>query len=513
MLRIIDLTTRSPFPAFAPDFGVRVLNNKPPTTEAHLFLFLLPTSHNLPNTAIANVPSRLVAMMVNANSRYLHRAVMAYTGKCASKATIPKSHSAFNQARCFSIGPACFSPQSLYLTTLGSPETNKRSAINYKSFSTAVAPGVSAKEVLLSSDSIRRIKTELIEADINNDGRLDANELRIILKKHSGAFTDEQVVKLSELFYFGKGGGSVSHETFLQGIAHVTAAAKNVEEDETGLVHRRALSEKVHPLGLGKCGTEFMYGKTPVYTQEELDVKLTHVPPKTISDQMAFAAVKVVRFAFDTVSLWKFGEITQAKVFRRVIFLETVAAIPGFVAAMVRHFKSLRNFSRDGGMLQMFLDEANNERMHLLTFVGMKNPGYIARASVLVSQTVVGVAFFVFYHISPALCHRFVGYVEEEACHTYTDIINAIENAPESSDMSEWRDQLAPGIARGYWHLGEKGTVLELMYAIRADEAEHRDVNHVCSGLKEGQMNPLFNPQDEFDKMLLTYAKDMMKKN
>ena len=34
--------------------------------------------------------------------------------------------------------------------------------------------------------------------------------------------------------------------------------------------------------------------------------------------------------------------------FRRVIFLETVAGIPGFVAAMVRHFKSLRTFQRDG---------------------------------------------------------------------------------------------------------------------------------------------------------------------
>ena len=62
-------------------------------------------------------------------------------------------------------------------------------------------------------------------------------------------------------------------------------------------------------------------------------------------------------------------------------------------------------------MMQMFLDEANNERMHLLTFVRMKNPSHLARALVLVSQTVVGAGFFIVYNISPDLCHRFVGYV------------------------------------------------------------------------------------------------------
>lgn len=46
---------------------------------------------------------------------------------------------------------------------------------------------------------------------------------------------------------------------------------------------------------------------------------------------------------------------------------------------IIRHFKSLRTMQRDGGMIQMFLDEANNERMHLLTFVRMKDPGLALR--------------------------------------------------------------------------------------------------------------------------------------
>ena len=41
---------------------------------------------------------------------------------------------------------------------------------------------------------------------------LDAEELKLILKKYSDTFTDEDVIELGNLFYVGKGGDSVSHE-------------------------------------------------------------------------------------------------------------------------------------------------------------------------------------------------------------------------------------------------------------------------------------------------------------
>ena len=104
-------------------------------------------------------------------------------------------------------------------------------------------------------------------------------------------------------------------------------------------------------------------------------------------------------------------------------------------------------------------------------------------------------------------------FAEEEACHTYTDIIKCIEEAPEGTEMANWRTEKAPSIARGYWRLGEEGTVLDMMYATRADEAEHRDVNHECSGMKEGQINPLYNPQEKFDEMLMQYAQTIMKRD
>jgi hypothetical protein len=100
--------------------------------------------------------------------------------------------------------------------------------------------------------------------------------------------------------------------------------------------------------------------------------------------------------------------------------------------------------------------------------------------------------------------------VEEEAVTTYTKIIEAIEEAPEGSDLGAWRTEVAPRIARSYWKLGEHGTVLDMVYAVRADEAEHRDVNHTVSELKEGQPNPISNTEMKLNTMLLKYVHDMM---
>lgn len=79
--------------------------------------------------------------------------------------------------------------------------------------------------------------------------------------------------------------------------------------------------------------------------------------------------------------------------------------------------------------------------------------------------------------------------------------------------MSEWKTQLAPAIARSYWKLGENGTVLDLMYAVRADEAEHRDVNHVCSEMKPGMANPVVNTEERLNTMMTKYVQDLMERD
>lgn len=227
-------------------------------------------------------------------------------------------------------------------------------------------------------------------------------------------------------------------------------------------------------------------------------------------DHLAYNAVKLVRFGFDAATAWNNASITKENVMNRVIFLETIAAVPGFVAAIVRHFRSLRTMERDGGLLHLFLEEANNERMHLLSFIKMKDPGFFFRAAVVGSQFGFGAAFITLYAISPKFCHRFVGYVEEEACATYTKIIHAIENAPEGDELYGWKTEKAPKIAIGYWELGENGNVLDLMKAVRADEAEHRDVNHTACELKLGQTNPYNDPEMKVSLALRKYVQDVM---
>jgi len=359
---------------------------------------------------------------------------------------------------------------------------------------------------------VRQIKAELLAVDQNNDGRIDAAELKKLLRKHS-AFSDEEIIEIGELFYAGKAGGSVTFDRFIEAIDFVTV--NNDKTKSTAVDDGNHFKETDrHPLGVGRCGLEYL-NTTKIshghYTEEELDVKITHVMPSTIGDKIAFNAVKAVRFFFDSATGWRNDQITTDKVLNRVIFLETVAAVPGMVAAIVRHFKSLRAMQRDGGMLQMFLEEANNERMHLLTFVQMKDPNRFFRAAVIGGQFGFGTFFLLAYMISPKFCHRFVGYIEEEAVHTYTRIIAAIDSAPEGSEMAQWKHERAPNIAISYWKLGERGTILDMIKAVRADEAEHRDVNHLMSGLDEKQgINPLYDPQAKLDQMLLKYVNDIM---
>ena len=103
---------------------------------------------------------------------------------------------------------------------------------------------------------------------------------------------------------------------------------------------------------------------------------------------------------------------------RRLIFLETIAGVPGMVAGMLRHLRSLRRLQRDMGWIHTLLEEAENERMHLLTFIRLREPGLMFRASVLVAQGIFFNSFFMVYVVNPKACHRFVGYIEEEAVKT-----------------------------------------------------------------------------------------------
>lgn len=156
------------------------------------------------------------------------------------------------------------------------------------------------------------------------------------------------------------------------------------------------------------------------------------------------------------------------------MMLETIAAVPGMVGGMLLHLKSLRKFQHSGGWIKALLEEAENERMHLMTMVELVKPRWHERLLIFTAQGVFFNAFFVFYLLSPKAAHRFVGYLEEEAVISYTQHLNAIESG-------KVENVPAPAIAIDYWRLPKDATLKDVITVIRADEAHHRDVNHFAS--------------------------------
>ena len=103
-----------------------------------------------------------------------------------------------------------------------------------------------------------------------------------------------------------------------------------------------------------------------------------HHKPQDLSDKIAFAFTKFLRFLADTFFKKKYGH--------RAVVLETVAAVPGMVAGMLLHLKSLRKMQDDKGWIKILLDEAANERMHLMTFIKIAKPTFIERLIIMVAQ-------------------------------------------------------------------------------------------------------------------------------
>jgi hypothetical protein len=225
-----------------------------------------------------------------------------------------------------------------------------------------------------------------------------------------------------------------------------------------------------------------------VYTTAEAEALRTdvHYPVACGKDKRALWSITLIRKVFDAVSGYTPGAMTADKYLTRIVFLESVAAIPGFAGGMLRHLQSLRVLKRDGGFIHTLLEEAENERMHLLSFLAVKKPSAFIRACIILTQGVMTNGFFFAYLVNPTFCHRFVGYLEEEAVHTYTNCLKDLD----SGALPEWQGKPAPQIAIEYWRLPPTATMRDFILAVRADEAIHRDVNHVFASLPEGSRNP-----------------------
>lgn len=193
------------------------------------------------------------------------------------------------------------------------------------------------------------------------------------------------------------------------------------------------------------------------------DPLVVHHTPVDFSDRVALRITRILRFFADTFFARRYGH--------RAVVLETVAAVPGMVAGMLLHMRSLRRLEDDGGWIHTLLAEAENERMHLMTFIEIAQPTLFERLLILFAQGMFFAGFFILYVISSRTAHRLVGYFEEEAVYSYGEYLAEIDSGAQENSP-------APRIAIDYWQLPEDARLRDVVLAVRMDEAGHRDVNH-----------------------------------
>jgi ubiquinol oxidase len=194
--------------------------------------------------------------------------------------------------------------------------------------------------------------------------------------------------------------------------------------------------------------------------------KISHYKTESFSDYFALACTKFLRFFADTFFAGRYGH--------RAVVLETVAGVPGMVGGTLQHLKSLRRMQNDDGWIRTLLDEAENERMHLMTFIQIAKPNAFERFLIILAQGIFYNLFFLLYLISPRTAHRLVGYFEEEAVYSYTEYLRGVQTG-------KYENIPAPKIAIDYWHLKKNARLNDVIVAVRNDEMNHRDVNHYFS--------------------------------
>ena len=187
-------------------------------------------------------------------------------------------------------------------------------------------------------------------------------------------------------------------------------------------------------------------------------------PPKDFSDRFAFGLTIFFRWFADTFFANRYGH--------RAVVLETVAGVPGMVAGMWQHLRSLRKMEPDKrGWIKTLLEEAENERMHLMIFIEIAKPNWFERLIVMFAQFVFWHFYFVLYVFFPRTAHRMVGYFENQAVVSYTHYLEEI-------DAGRAENIPAPQIAIDYYNLSPDATLRDVVVAVRADEQGHADVNH-----------------------------------
>ena len=197
-----------------------------------------------------------------------------------------------------------------------------------------------------------------------------------------------------------------------------------------------------------------------IYIMQILD----KVTKENISDMFASSMTKFFRFIADTFFAKRYGH--------RAVVLETIAGVPGMIAGVWMHFKSLRKMkSGYGPQIREMLAEAENERMHLMFFIEIAKPNYFERTIVLMSQVLFGLFYFFIYVFFTRTAHRMIGYFEDEAVKSYTEYLEIVESGKVENIP-------APALAIQYYKIGSDSKLSDLIRCVRADEEHHSETNH-----------------------------------
>ena len=197
--------------------------------------------------------------------------------------------------------------------------------------------------------------------------------------------------------------------------------------------------------------------------------------PRNFSDYFALSMTKFFRLIADTFFAKRYGH--------RAVVLETIAGVPGMVAGMVIHLRSLRHMKTGYGYrIREMLAEAENERMHLMFFVEIAKPNTFERLLVLSAQGFFMAFYFFMYIFFPKTSHRMIGYFEDEAVKSYTEYLDQVENGSTLNIN-------APELAIEYYGLPKKAKLSDLIKCVRADEMHHSTVNHSYADDFDGMKN------------------------
>ena len=181
----------------------------------------------------------------------------------------------------------------------------------------------------------------------------------------------------------------------------------------------------------------------------------------------ARSMTKFFRFIADTFFAQRYGH--------RAVVLETIAGVPGMVAGMWIHLKSLRQMRTGyGPIIRELLAEAENERMHLMFFIEIAKPNVFERLLILIAQGIFWNFYFLLYVFFPRTAHLMIAYFEEEAVKSYTEYLKLVEDG-------KIENVPAPQLAIEYYKLKKNAKLSDLIIKVRDDEAHHSKINHKYS--------------------------------